>query len=189
MHDDTLYRKIKYAASFSLCQVTEWHTTIMQTQINRFMQQLQKQHPEHFVNKKVLEAGGPAGGGVRRCFSNCSYAVHHGAQVTPIHRLDMPNTFDVIVHAGTLHYDRHWINTLCAMYRNLKSGGALIITCAGPKTALYEDDEPPIHYQPLGIDELAGIAANNGIYHIPDWLCGYYTGIGIFWGEEVRWGK
>jgi len=125
----------------------------MHTQPSRFMQQLQKHYPEHFFKKKVLEAAGD----MRQYFSNCSYAVHHGIHVTPIHRLDMPAAFDVIVHTGTLHYDRNWINTLCAMYRNLKSGGALIVTCAGPKSILYEDDDAPLYYHPIGIDELAAL--------------------------------
>ena len=125
----------------------------MHTQPNRFLQHLQKQYPEHFTHKKVLEAGGD----VRRYFNNCSYAVHHGVHATPIHRLDMPNTFNVITHTGALHYDHNWINTLCAMYRNLKSGGALIITCAGPNSPLYEEDDTPPHYHALSIDELTAL--------------------------------
>jgi SAM-dependent methyltransferase len=134
------------------------------------LQQLQKQFPDYFNGKKVMEAGCPVGGGLRRYFSNCSYAVQHGAQVAPMHRLDMPNTFDVIIHAGTLHYDRHWINTLCAMYRNLKPGGALIITCTGPKSALYEDDEPPAYYQPLSTDEVTALLPANAF---SIFRCGY----------------
>ena len=125
----------------------------MHTQPNRFLQQLQKQYPEHFTHKKVLEAGGD----VRRYFSDCSYAAHHGLHATPIHRLDMANTFDVTTHIGTLHYDRNWINTLCAMYRNLKSGGAIIVTCAGPNSVMYEDDEAPPHYHAISIDEFTAL--------------------------------
>ncbi len=130
----------------------------MQTKPDPFLQLLQKKYPQYFAHKKVLEAGGET----RRYFTNCSYAVHHGTHHTPVYRLEMPSHFDVIIHHDTLHYDQNWINTLCAMYRNLKSGGALIVTSAGPNTVLYgEEEEPPANYHALGTEELKALLPPN----------------------------
>ena len=131
----------------------------MPTKPNPFLQQLQKTFPHHFSHKKVLEAGGDA----RQYFTNCSYAVHHGTHHTPVYRMDMPNHFDVVIHQGTLHDDPNWINTLCAMYRNLKSGGALIVTCAGPHARLYGDEEDAqANYHAVGIEEIKALLPPDG---------------------------
>ena len=73
------------------------------------------------------------------------------------------------------------------MYRNLKSGGALIVTSAGPNTVLYgEEEEPPANYHALGTEELKALLPPNAFYDLPNWLCANYTRLGIFWREEVR---
>lgn len=120
----------------------------MHGQVNLFIEEVKKKYPHFFKEKKVLEVGSlDINGSIRPYFENCDYTgldLGEGKGVDivgPIHEhhigtLDTGQiiywAYDVIVSTEMLEHDVHWKESLVSMYNNLKPGGLLILTCAGP---------------------------------------------------------
>jgi hypothetical protein len=94
--------------------------------------------PDQFRNKLVLDIGSlDVNGNNRFLFEDCEYTgidVAAGPNVdivTPAHKHDVPNGhYDTIITTEALEHDYHWMATLKAVRRMLKSGGLFLLTCA-----------------------------------------------------------
>lgn len=104
-----------------------------------FVSNMKQKFPSRFKDSTVLEVGSlNINGTVRTFFENCEYMgidVGDGPgvdRVIPIHELLIFEHFDVVISTEMLEHDKHWQASLNSMYKNLKPGGLLILTCAGP---------------------------------------------------------
>lgn len=111
----------------------------MHTEPFQFVTDLKTKYPSYFTSTKVLEVGSlDINGSVRGFFNNCQYTgldVGPGKGVDivcPIHEFIQPLVYDVVISTEMLEHDRHWKESLKQMFLNLKNGGILIFTCAGP---------------------------------------------------------
>lgn len=111
----------------------------MHREVDLFVKEVKKEHPQYFSLSKVLEVGSlNINGSVRPFFDQCWYVgidVGKGKGVDvvcPIHQFKVINTFDTVISTEMLEHDMYWRSSLLQMYDNLKSGGILILTCAGP---------------------------------------------------------
>lgn len=82
-------------------------------------------------------------GSPRKFFYNLWKGSYTGMDIAPgkgvdrigyIH-FEAPGQYDVVLSTEMLEHDQYWNLSLKAMYDNLKPGGLLIITCAGPHRA------------------------------------------------------
>lgn len=112
----------------------------MHTEVTHHIIKTKNLFTEYFSNKKILEVGSlDINGSIRGAFHNCEYIgldVGEGKGVDvvcPIHEYIHPLEFDVVVSTEMLEHDVHWQDSLKQMYENLKPGGLLILTCAGPQ--------------------------------------------------------
>lgn len=111
----------------------------MHPEVSQFIQNVKSKHPSYFIKKKVLEVGSlDINGTIRNLFPMCYYTgldVGKGKGVDfvcPIHEYSLPEEFDVVVSTEMLEHDKYWKDSLKSMYINLKSGGLMMLTCAGP---------------------------------------------------------
>lgn len=105
----------------------------------RFCQSIQRKFPKHFINKRVVDVGSlDINGNNRRFFWFCHYTgidLYFGKNVDRVglaHEIirDFTNV-DTIISTEALEHDKFNHLTLPAMYKALKPGGLLLITCAG----------------------------------------------------------
>jgi len=111
----------------------------MHTEPAEFFKELKEKYPTYFNKKDVLEVGSlDINGSIRGFFEKCNYL---GIDIGPgpgvdkiihIHKLHEPDKYHVVASTEMLEHDQFWRESLLRMYENLKSGGILIITCAGP---------------------------------------------------------
>lgn len=111
----------------------------MHTEPYQFVTDLKTKYPAYFINTKVLEVGSlDINGSVRSFFNGCQYigldvGMGKGVDIVcPIHEHIQPLVYDVVITTEMLEHDKHWQSSLKQMYDNLKVGGILIFTCAGP---------------------------------------------------------
>jgi len=103
-----------------------------------FCQSVKRQFPQMFHGKVVLDVGSyDVNGNNRHLFHNCTYTgvdVAEGMNVDivgQIHELPWAeDMFDVVVSTEMLEHDPNYKESLRTMYRILKPGGLLILTCA-----------------------------------------------------------
>jgi len=105
----------------------------------QFIDHVRWEHREFFTGKKVLEVGSlDINGSVRQFFDNCDYEgidIAEGKGVDRVvlaHQFFRDEAYDVVISSEMLEHDQFWFSSLKQMYRNLKPGGLMIITCAGP---------------------------------------------------------
>jgi len=111
----------------------------MHTEPYNFVKELSQKLPQYFNNKKVLEVGSlDINGSVRQFFRQCDYTgidLGEGKgvdRVIGIQDLHEPLSYDTVISTEMLEHDRYWERSLKSMYDNLKVGGLLILSCAGP---------------------------------------------------------
>lgn len=105
-----------------------------------YVKRIRSLYPSHFTGRRVLEVGSRiVNGTVRDLFDSCHYFgldLGPGPGVDEVcHVADMiaPSLyFDTVISCEALEHDRRWTESLVAMYALVKSGGLLLITCAGP---------------------------------------------------------
>lgn len=121
----------------------------------KFCKQVKRTFPAFFKRKNVVDVGSlDINGSNKRFFSSCRYRgidLMEGKNVDvvgPAHEKLFEITglakfkngegkyaivpdVDTIISTEALEHDESWPLTLTAMYRCLKSGGLLLITCAG----------------------------------------------------------
>ena len=103
-----------------------------------FVNNIKKEYPHFFNNKKVLEVGSlNINGSVRDIFSNCDYTgidVGAGPGVDIViggHEHDAPdNTYDVVISCECFEHNKEWVKTFRNMHRMCKERGMIIMTCA-----------------------------------------------------------
>lgn len=108
----------------------------------RFCEEIMKAMPEHFIDANVLDSGSLDINGNNRYLlgPGCRYT---GVDIGPGKNVDFVcriadfkpgvyNEFDTVVSTEQLEHDRDWKDSLRAMYRLVKPGGLLLMTCAGP---------------------------------------------------------
>lgn len=112
----------------------------MHPEVSQFIEGVRGKHPEYFTGTKVLEVGSlDINGSIRYIFHNRQNYIGldlgpgPGVDVIcPIHEYKRPGEFDVVVSTEMLEHDKYWRSSLKQMYENVKPGGMLILTCAGP---------------------------------------------------------
>lgn len=138
-----------------------------------FCQSVKRQFPQMFHGKTVLDVGSyDVNGNNRHLFTDCAYTgidVAAGPNVDKIgevHQvLSGAEECDVVICTEMLEHDPNWVLSIRAMYRALKPGGLLIITCAttGRKEHGTSKSEPEAnpgfkalgdYYQNLTIDDI-----------------------------------
>ena len=105
-----------------------------------FCRSVKDQHPEFFIDKKVLDIGSlDINGNNRYLFQNCEYIgvdVGEGKNVdviTPGHLYDASDeSFDVIISTECFEHDMYYEKTWKNIVRMLKSKGIFLFTCAAP---------------------------------------------------------
>src|SRR5262245_19019640 len=109
-----------------------------QEQIN-FCTSVLNKHPDLFKDKKVLDMGSfDVNGNNRYLFTGGTYTgvdAGPGKNVDVVslaHEFDAEDeSYDFVVSTEMLEHDMHWVLSLQNMFRVLKKGGMLLITCAG----------------------------------------------------------
>ena len=105
----------------------------------QYVQDVRHRFPSFFRNRKVLEVGSlDINGTVRTFFEECEYT---GLDVGPGPGVDvvcggqdyseLDNTFDTIISCECFEHNPFWVETFANMIRMCKSGGLIIMTCAG----------------------------------------------------------
>lgn len=114
----------------------------MHTEVTEFLESIKNMFPDYFKGTNVLEGGSlDLNGSARQYFSDSHYVgvdIGPGAgvnAVTPVHLYSTNIVFDVVLSTEMLEHDTYWKLSLQNMYKLLKSGGIMIITCAGPERA------------------------------------------------------
>lgn len=103
-----------------------------------YIRYVKNKFPEQFVNKQVLEVGSlNINGTVRDFFSNCYYIgidVAEGKDVDVVcegQNFKAPTeSFDVTISCECFEHNPHWVATFANMYRMVRPGGLIIMTCA-----------------------------------------------------------
>lgn len=112
----------------------------MHRQVKKYLGELKLQFPNYFQNVKVLDCGSlDINGNNRHLFNNIEYTgidIVKGRNVdvvTKIHEflVDKSGVYDVVISSEMLEHDKHFTQSLKAMFRLLRNGGLLIITAAG----------------------------------------------------------
>lgn len=128
----------------------------MHYEAKRFVKQVRRKYWWYFKNKSVLEVGSRiVNGSIRSLFWLCKYTgmdISPGKGVDRVGYIHMetvwPYPYDVVISCEMLEHDRHWQQSLQAMYNVLKPGGLLIITCAGPHRAEHGTRRTEPHCSP-----------------------------------------
>ncbi len=94
--------------------------------------------PSHFEDRKVLEIGSMSvNESVRSCFTGGSYV---GVDVAPGPGVDQvcqgqllgypSESFDTVISCECLEHNPFWVETVSNMFRMVKPGGLVIVSCA-----------------------------------------------------------
>jgi len=108
-------------------------------QQERFVEFVKYFFPNFFSGANVLEVGSlDVNGTIRRYFKDCNYTgidIAEGPGVDVVcqgQAYDAPaGTFDTVVSCEAMEHDPHWRDTFENMLRLCKSGGLVLVTCAG----------------------------------------------------------
>lgn len=115
----------------------------MHVQQHDFLLSVRDAYPAFFDAKFVLEIGSlNVNGSARVLFSRCVYLgvdVIEGRDVDMVcfaHNISLEaGRFDTVISCEALEHDMYWQKTLAKAVEMLRSGGLLILTCAGPTRA------------------------------------------------------
>jgi SAM-dependent methyltransferase len=144
----------------------------MHPEIDHFVASVKEAMPKYFNGTNVLEVGSQdINGSVRKHFTNCKYlGLDLGEApgvdlVEDIIDFSRPEEYDVVISSEMLEHCITWEGALRQMYSNLKSGGILIITCAGPtrqehgtrRTSPADSQFTLDHYRNISIEDLRSI--------------------------------
>ena len=108
-----------------------------------YCQNIKRQFPEFFKNKKVIDFGSlDINGSNRELFEDCDYTgldIGPGKNVDIVckaHEYDAPDaSYDVVCSTEMFEHDKHLALSLPNMIRVLKRGGFFFFTCAAPGRA------------------------------------------------------
>jgi SAM-dependent methyltransferase len=105
---------------------------------HNYIKYVKNKFPDQFSNKQVVEIGSlNINGTVRIFFDNCYYVgldVAEGKDVDVIcegQKFDAPTeSFDVAISCECFEHNPEWVDTFKNMYRLVRPGGMIIMTCA-----------------------------------------------------------
>lgn len=163
-----------------------------------FVRDIKDDHPEYFTGKKVLEVGSlNINGTIRTFFKDCDYTgidlgVGKGVdKVCSIADFKEPGQYDVVISTEMLEHDKTWEASLKQMYENLKPGGLLILTCAGPDRAEHGTTITTPQDSPFTTDYYRNIAVEDFLSVLKGEFFKRYTikymrgkADLMFWGEK-----
>jgi beta-1,4-mannosyl-glycoprotein beta-1,4-N-acetylglucosaminyltransferase len=176
------------------------HEVDMHAEAKGFIAQVKRDHPEWFYGMVVLEVGSlNVNGSAREFFHGGMFhgidlaegdgvdAVKHVTEVTG------DGLWDVVISTEALEHDEKWRESIAAMFRLVKPGGALIITCAGPGRPEHGTKRTETKSSPFTTDYYRNISTDDFISVIPmeDWAKAELTyGRGgqdlYFWGIKPQ---
>jgi len=105
-----------------------------------FIRNVKSQFPRFFHSSRILEIGSlDINGSIRSFFTNCVYV---GIDIGPGPGVDVicsgddykepDSSFDSVVSTECFEHTPKWVNIFKNMARLARSGGLIIMTCAGP---------------------------------------------------------
>jgi hypothetical protein len=109
-----------------------------------FIKSVRWKYPKSFIGVNVFDVGSAdINGNNSSLFWWCNYigidlddkapnvdVVGHATEVIPKHILTRYG-IDTMISTEALEHDKYWYDTLGVMYKHLRKGGLLLITCAG----------------------------------------------------------
>lgn len=104
-----------------------------------FVKKVKDKYPFFFTGKDVVEFGSlDLNGSVRQFFNTCDYTGVDIAKGNGVDVVSNCHTFcslsekkyDVVISCEMLEHDRYWALSLNSMFKILKQGGLIILTCA-----------------------------------------------------------
>ena len=103
-----------------------------------YIRYVKNKFPDQFLNKQVVEIGSlNINGTVRIFFDKCYYVgldVDEGKDVDVVcegQKFNAPNeSFDVAISCECFEHNPEWVATFKNMYRLVRPGGMIIMTCA-----------------------------------------------------------
>ena len=103
-----------------------------------YIRYVKNKFPDQFFNKQVVEIGSlNINGTVRIFFDNCYYIgldVAEGKDVDVVcegQKFNAPNeSFDVAISCECFEHNPEWVATFRNMYRLIRPGGMILMTCA-----------------------------------------------------------
>lgn len=112
----------------------------MHKEVYKWIEGVRASIPEYFTGADVLEVGSlDINGSVRPLFQGCAYT---GCDVGPGKGVDIVESgdklsfpdqrFDTVISVECFEHNSKWVETFMNMYRMLKIGGLMIVTCACP---------------------------------------------------------
>jgi len=111
----------------------------MHKNVKNFINEIRKETPLYFNSKKVLDCGSlNINGSNRSFFKDCAYTgidIVNGNNVDFVtdaasYMKELSEVYDVVISTEMLEHDKHYAESLKAMFRLLKNGGLLIVTAA-----------------------------------------------------------
>lgn len=164
--------------------------TVVHPESYQFVEMVKAEYPQYFTGKKVLEVGSlDINGSVRQFFTDCDYtgidiAEGNGVDyVSKAHEYVCPETHDVVISSEMLEHDKFWQQSLKQMYDNLKAGGLLAISCAGPARPEHGTTRTDTYSSPFTTDYYRNISKEDLLGVLPSELFSECT-IGYARGQE-----
>ena len=161
----------------------------MHPEINQFVEAVKQKYPVYFRGKKVLEVGSlDINGSIRGSFHQCIYTgidLGEGPgvdKVVSIHEHLDPKGYDVVISTEMLEHDVHWQDSLVSMYANLKSGGLMILTCAGPNRHEHGTKRTTPGDSPFTTDYYRNISEGDFHSVLPEYFFSEYS-LGLYRGD------
>ncbi len=151
-----------------------------------FVAQVARRYPKHFRGADVLEVGSlDVNGSVRQFFHGCNYLgidLVAGKGVDRVCDLEsVDGQFDTVISCECLEHDPRWSVTVEDMVSRVRSGGLLVVTCAGPGRAEHGTRKHPVAGMANDTDYYRNISSGellDSIRHHPwsELVCYFATG-------------
>lgn len=146
----------------------------MHFEVENFISNVKFKFPSFFYAKKVLECGSlNINGSIRKYFRHCDYTgidICKGNDVDIVIKVSQylkEEMYDVVVSTEMLEHDEEFAMSMRNMYKNLKSGGLLMITCAGMKRAEHGTTRTSPADSPMTNDHYRNIFLEDVEEHLP----------------------
>jgi len=126
----------------------------------KFCNEVKTKFPEKFFRIRALDCGSLDINGCNKpLFAHCGYTgidLAEGKNINYVSKThEYPGSdehFDTIISTEMLEHDRYWQLSLRSMYRMLKPGGLLLITCASEKRHEHGTNKFHPHTSPFTLD-------------------------------------
>jgi len=170
-----------------------------------FFKKVQNMFPRAFRDVMALDCGSLDVNGCLRGFFTGKNTVYIGVDIVPgpnvnlvfkVHELPIiAPLFDTVVSAEMLEHDEFWRESLARMYKVLKPGGLMAISCAGPtrhehgtqrtsRGKLYGTS--PDYYKNLSQQDIASaLSVDDATFHKFE-TSGRGTEDTYFWGVKAK---